>query len=127
MEAGPRYVPLVGVRWDLRARGLEQLPVPERTATDVTPARLDLELPWRDHAAGDEDLAAPQCGPRRARGPPAWGKPSAGGGGRPRPPASGHSTNTTASSKYGSRSPHSAGETSRKRKRSRCETLTRPS
>ncbi len=44
---------------------------------------------------------------------------------RPRP--RGHSTKQTAPSKYGSRSPHSAGETEAKRYRSRWETGTRPS
>src|SRR5581483_10257716 len=44
------------------------------------------------------------------------------GGGSTPSPASGHSTNAIASSKYGSRSPHSADETPAKRYRSRCET-----
>ena len=42
--------------------------------------------------------------------------------GSPSPAASGHSTKTRASSKYGSRSPHSASDTPANRYRSRCAT-----
>src|SRR4029450_9096369 len=47
-------------------------------------------------------------------------------GGSTPSPASGHSTKQTAPSKYGSRSPHSAGETPAKRYRSRWDTSTCP-
>src|SRR5262249_985649 len=48
------------------------------------------------------------------------------GSGSSSPAASGHSTNATVPSKYGSRSPHSAAETELKRYRSRWATGTRP-
>ena len=56
----------------------------------------------------------------RRRSPPACSSVTATrGGGSVPTPASGHSTKTIAPSKYGSRSPHSAGETAANRYRSR--------
>src|SRR5207249_8631209 len=57
------------------------------------------------HSSISTALPSPACRKRTAKR----------GGGRTPSPASGHSTKAIACSKYGSRSPHSAGETPSKR------------
>ena len=59
----------------------------------------------RQHSTISTALPPPACRKRTAKR----------GDGRTPSPASGHSTNAIASSKYGSRSPHSAGDTSSNR------------